>query len=161
MPSSEKEKMLRGEMYNASDPVLEAERSVAQRLRHRLNVTEHGDSAAYREIIAALLPNCSPDIWIEPPFFCNYGYNIIAGERVFFNYNCVVLDVCPVTIGARVLFSPNVQIYTAQHPLDAASRRAMLESGSPIVIGDDCWIGAYRRDTASRRPEWPAEPEIH
>ncbi len=141
MLSSEKEKMLRGEMYDASDPVLEAERSTARALRHRLNVTEYDDPACYRNIIAALLPNCSPDIWIEPPFYCDYGYNIIAGERVFFNYNCVVLDVCRVTIGAHVLFGPNVQIYTATHPLDAVSRRAMHESGSPISIGDDCWIG--------------------
>ena len=73
MLPSEKAKMLRGETYDASDPVLEAERTAARALRHRLNVTEYGDPACYRNIIAALLPNCSPDIWIEPPFYCDYG----------------------------------------------------------------------------------------
>ncbi len=73
--------------------------------------------------------------------FCDYGYNIHAGEQVFFNFNCVLLDVMPIRIGANVLFGPHVQIYTATHPLDAVERRKRLESAKPIAIGDDCWIG--------------------
>ncbi len=141
MPESEKQKMLTGKYYIASDPVLVEERARAERLRRRLNITEFGNRGAYREILAELLPNCPPDLWIEPPFYCDYGYNITAGERVFFNYNCVILDVCAVRIGARVLVGPNVQIYAALHPLDAASRRAHLEYGKPVAIGEDCWIG--------------------
>jgi len=141
MTESEKEKMLAGKFYIASDPVLVEERARAERLRRRLNVTDFGDRIAYEGILAQLLPNCAPDLWIEPPFYCDYGYNITAGEHVFFNYNCVVLDVCKVTIGSRALIGPNVQIYAALHPLDAASRRAHLEYGKPVAIGEECWIG--------------------
>jgi maltose O-acetyltransferase len=78
---------------------------------------------------------------IEPPFQCEYGCNISLGEQVFFNFNCVVLDVAPVRIGARVLIGPGVQIYTATHPLSAEQRKAGLEAGRRIDIGDDVWIG--------------------
>jgi maltose O-acetyltransferase len=138
---SEKEKMLAGELYNAGDPLLTEERLRARALTHRLNVTDYGDKAAYAEIIAALLPNAPANIWLEPPFYCDYGYNIYAGENVFFNFNCVVLDVMPVRIGSNVMCGPNVQIYTATHPLDAAERRKGPEFAKAISIGDDCWIG--------------------
>ncbi len=141
MKDTEKEKMLRGELYDASDATLTSERLAARRLLHRLNVTEYGDPKAYSDIIASLLPNASSDVVIEAPFFCDYGYNIHIGENVYFNFNCVVLDVLPVTIGANVLFGPNAQIYTATHPMDAVERRGGLEAGSPVTIGDDCWIG--------------------
>jgi len=124
MTESEKEKMLAGKFYIASDPVLVEERARAERLRRRLNVTDFGDRIAYEGILAQLLPNCAPDLWIEPPFYCDYGYNITAGEHVFFNYNCVVLDVCKVTIGSRALIGPNVQIYAALHPLAPRVREA-------------------------------------
>lgn len=77
---------------------------------------------------------------IQPPFHCDYGVNITLGARVFFNFNCVVLDVCRVTIGDYSMFGPAVQIYTATHPLDAATRR-LQEYGKPVVIGDDVWVG--------------------
>jgi maltose O-acetyltransferase len=141
LAETEKQKMLSGQFYIASDPVLVAERERAEALRRRLNVTDFGNRDAYREILAELLPHGPSDLWIEPPFHCDYGYNITIGERGFFNYNCVILDVCAVTLGARALVGPNVQIYTALHPLDAASRRVHLEYGKPVTIGDDCWIG--------------------
>src|SRR5687767_14907179 len=78
---------------------------------------------------------------MQPPFYCDYGSNIHLGERVFFNFNCVVLDVCRVTIGDYTLFGPAVQILTATHPMDAALRRTE-ESGKPIAIGSDVWVGA-------------------
>jgi len=140
-PKTEKQKMLAGELYNAADPELAADRLNARRLMRRLAVADYGDREAYAKIIAELLPGCSPDLWIEPPFYCDYGYNIVCGEKVFFNFNCVVLDVMQVKIGSCVLFGPNVQIYTATHPTDAAERRTMLEYAKPIAIGDDCWIG--------------------
>lgn len=138
---TEKQKMLAGELYRASDPQLVQDRQNARALTHQLNVAQSGNPTAYRTILAALLPNAATDIWVEPPFFCDYGYNIYAGERVFFNYNCVLLDVMPIRIGANILFGPNVQIYTAAHPLDAAERAAGLEFAKPITIGDGCWIG--------------------
>ena len=140
MPT-EKQKMLAGELYVATDPELAAERKHARQLTHRLNVSDYGDETAYRRIIAALFPNAHPSLWVEPPFFCDYGYNLYAEENVFMNFNCVVLDVCPVHIGARTMFGPAAQVLTASHPLDAAERAAGPEYGKPIRIGRDCWIG--------------------
>jgi maltose O-acetyltransferase len=138
---SEKEKMLAGELYDASDRLLSQERRRARALTHQLNVTHYGDESAYKQILSALLPNAAADIWIEPPFFCDYGYNLYTGEKVFFNFNCVLLDVMPIKIGSNVLFGPNVQLYTAAHPVDALERRKGLEFAKPISIGNDCWIG--------------------
>ena len=139
----EKENMLSGQLYNVYDPQLIAERKQARSLLHRLNTTEYGNPVKYSEIISQLLPNCSSDILIEPPFFCDYGYNIYAGDKVFFNFNCVVLDVCPVRIGSNVMFGPGVHIYTAAHPRDFMKRRDVFEFGKPVSIGDDCWISGY------------------
>ena len=139
--ASEKEKMLSGLLYDASDPQLSSERKLARSYLHRLNITEYEDANKYSEIISKLLPNCAPDIRIEPPFFCDYGYNIYAGHRVFFNFNCVVLDVCAVQIGSNVMFGPGVHIYTATHPKEFMKRREVFESGKPVSIGDDSWIG--------------------
>ena len=138
---TEKEKMLAGDLYDAADPVLAEERRWARELIHRLNVSAYGNASAYRTILAALLPNAASDIAIEAPFYCDYGYNIYTGKKVFFNFNCVLLDVMPIRIGANVLFGPSVQIYTATHPLDAVERRKGLEAAKPVTIGDDCWIG--------------------
>lgn len=140
MPT-EKEKMLAGELYIAADPELAHERRQARLLLHRLNMTEYGDQAAYQQIIRELLPNAAPDISIDAPFFCDYGYNIYAGEKVFFNFDCVLLDVMPIYIGDFTMFGPKVQIYTATHPLDASERRKGPEFARPITIGADCWIG--------------------
>jgi maltose O-acetyltransferase len=138
---SEKEKMLAGELYDASDPFLMQERQTARALMRQLNHTEYGNASVYRQIIAALLPNAATDIRIEPPFFCDYGYNLYTGANVFFNFNCVLLDVMPIRIGSNVLFGPSVQLYTAAHPIDAIERRKGNEFAKPISIGDDCWIG--------------------
>ncbi|WP_046242930.1 sugar O-acetyltransferase [Hymenobacter terrenus] len=138
--SSEKEKMLAGELYAANDPVLVQERTRAKQLLHRLNVTEYLVTDAAREVLAELLPNAGQNLYIEPPFHCDYGSNIHCGDNVYFNVNCVVLDVAKVTIGSNVMFAPAVQLYAATHPLDAVVRRT-LELGRPITIGDDCWIG--------------------
>lgn len=133
--------MLAGDLYDASDPVLMEDRQKARELTHRLNVTEYGNELAYKQILSTLLPNAATDIYIEPPFFCDYGYNIHTGEKVYFNFNCVLLDVMPIRIGSNVLFGPNVQIYTATHPIDALERQKGPEFAKPITIGDDCWIG--------------------
>lgn len=77
---------------------------------------------------------------MEPPFFCDYGTNILLGKKYFFNFNCVVLDVCQVRIGDYTLFGPAVQIYTATHPQNAELRRKQ-EFGKPVEIGADVWIG--------------------
>lgn len=140
MPS-EKEKMLAGELYAASDPVLVQERIRAKQLLHRLNVTEYLFTDAARQILAELLPHAGLNFYVEPPFHCDYGSNIHCGDNVYFNVNCVVLDVAKITIGSNVMFGPGVQLLAATHPLDAVVRRT-LELGRPITIGDDCWFGA-------------------
>ncbi len=137
---TEKEKMLDGEIYFANDKVLQAERLRAKKFLHRLNVTEYVVNGNSRNILRELLPNAHKKLYIEPPFHCDYGYNIHSGENVFFNVNCVVLDTMKIEIGNNVFFGPNVHIYTATHPLNAIERRT-VEFSKPVFIGNDCWIG--------------------
>lgn len=139
MPN-EQEKMQAGELYAAFDPALLAARTRAKRLLHRLNVTEYLLTDAARQVLAELLPHAGENLYIEPPFHCDYGSNIYCGNNVYFNVNCVVLDAAMVSIGSNVLFGPGVQLYAATHPLDAVVRRT-LELARPIRIGDDCWLG--------------------
>jgi maltose O-acetyltransferase len=139
--SSEKEKMLRGELYNPLDPQLCAERRHARLLLKALNDTSDDQEEERDRLIKELIPASGQRILIEPPFYCDYGNNITLGDNVFFNFNCVILDVAPVLIGSRVLFAPSVQIYAATHPLNVAGRRTNLELGNPVKIGDDVWVG--------------------
>jgi len=138
---TEKEKMIAGEMYDPLDQQLVDHRLQARLLIKALNETREDDIAERSRILRELLPNASPDLWLQPPFYCDYGYNIQVGERVFFNFNCVVLDVAPVTIGPRTMFGPNVQIYTATHPMNHLERSSGREYAKSIVIGEDVWIG--------------------
>jgi maltose O-acetyltransferase len=137
---TEKEKMLSGENYFGNDKELVAERNNAKKLLHKLNVTEYIMNGNSRNILQQLLPNSNKRIYIEPPFHCDYGYNIHSGENVYFNVNCVVLDSTKITIGSNVLIGPGVHIYTATHPLNATERNSKQFS-KPVTIGDDCWIG--------------------
>ncbi|MBE0635809.1 sugar O-acetyltransferase [Candidatus Bipolaricaulota bacterium] len=138
---TEEERMLAGEVYNSMDETLCLERAQARHLFQQLNHVRYGDMDAYNKIRAQLFPNAASDFWVEPPFYCDYGYNIRTGTNVYFNFNCVVLDVCVVTIGSKVMLGPNVQIYTATHPLSAIERCKGAEFGVPISMGNDCWIG--------------------
>jgi maltose O-acetyltransferase len=135
---SEKAKMLRGELYNPFDPDLMAERQQTRRILLQLNQTGQDGRD---ELLRQLIPNAGQEIYIEPPFHCDYGSNITLGDLVFFNFNCVILDCAPVRIGSRVLFGPAVQVYAATHPLSAAVRRTGQELAKAIDIGDDVWIG--------------------
>ena len=93
-----------------------------------------------RRILMELLGAGGENALIQPPFFCDYGFNMLLGDNCYFNFNCVVLDVCPVRVGDNTLFGPGVHIYTAAHPLDAA-QRLTHEFGKPVEIGADVWIG--------------------
>lgn len=137
---SERQKMLAGELYDPLDPELVAARERARDLCHALNATRVADREARRRILRELFGSGGDSVWVEPPFFCDYGSNIELGERVFFNFNCVVLDVCPVRIGSFTLFGPAVQIYTPMHPFNAELRRR-VEYGKPVEIGSDVWVG--------------------
>lgn len=133
--------MLSGALYNPNDPVLTAERHRARLLFQKINKLSDEDKKQRRKLLYELLEHAGKGLWIEPPFYCDYGYNIRTGKNVFFNFNCVVLDVMEVTIGNDVLIGPNVQIYTATHPLDAKTRKSWLEYAKPVTIGNDVWIG--------------------
>jgi maltose O-acetyltransferase len=137
---TEMQKMLAGELYDPLDAELVRARERARDLCQDLNATREGDVEARRRITKALFGKGGESVWMQPPFYCDYGSNILMGERVFFNFNCVVLDVCRVTIGDFTLFGPAVQIYTATHPMNADLRRKQ-ESAKPIEIGSDVWVG--------------------
>ena len=139
MPS-EREKMLAGELYDPLDPELAAARVRARDLCQDLNATREADEVERRRILVDLFGAGGAEVWMQPPFFCDYGTNIFLGKRVFFNFNCVVLDVCAVRIGDFTLFGPSVQIYTATHPLEAELRRTR-EFAKPVTIGSDVWVG--------------------
>ena len=138
--SSEREKMLSGELYDPLDPELVAARFRARDLCQDLNATREGDQEIRRRILTELFGSGGESVWMQPLFFCDYGSNIHLGERVFFNFNCVVLDVCQVRIGDFTQFGPAVQIYTATHPMNAELRRKQ-EFGKPVEIGSDVWVG--------------------
>jgi maltose O-acetyltransferase len=140
MKKTEKEKMLAGELYDPLDSQLSAERQRARDLLKRLNDSREDEQEERAKILEELFGR-KTDAYIQPPFYCDYGTNITLGKKIFFNFNCVVLDVAPVRIGDNVLFGPSVQVYTATHPLSAAERRRGVESGAPIEIGSDVWVG--------------------
>jgi len=138
---TEKEKMLAGELYNAEDSQLKSERRKARLMCKSYNESSDDQSLLRKEILRELIGGYSKGLVIEPPFFCDYGSNISIGEKVYFNFNCVVLDVNKVNIGSNTLFGPNVQIYSATHPMDHKIRAQWLELGKPITIGSDVWVG--------------------
>jgi len=127
--------MLAGELYDADDPELVADRARCEQLMRRYNAD--GDEAVLRELLGAIGSGSE----VRPPFFCDYGWNITLGDNVYLNFNCVILDVVPVTIGDRVQIASAVQILAADHPREPATRATGLENGRPIAIEDDAWIG--------------------
>jgi maltose O-acetyltransferase len=137
---SERLKMLAGELYDPTDPELVAARARARDLCQTLNATREAEEDERRRLLLELFGAGGDSVWMQPPFYCDYGSNIELGERVFFNFNCVVLDVCPVRIGSFSLFGPAVQIYTPMHPFNAELRRGK-EFGQPVEIGSDVWVG--------------------
>ena len=137
---TEKEKMQAGELYDPADELLARERLRARTLCHQINSLDPRESARLRELLATLL-GAETGACINPPFFCDYGYNIELRPNAYFNVGCVVLDVVRVTIGRNALFGPGVQVYAASHPMRGEERRSGLEFGKPVAIGDDVWIG--------------------
>jgi maltose O-acetyltransferase len=138
---SEREKMLAGELYNALDSELVQERDHARDLCQTLNATREVDRELRRQLLLEIFGKGGDTVWLQPPFFCDYGSNIELGERVFFNFNCIVLDVCNVTIGDYSQFGSGVQILTPLHPLNGDLRRRE-EYGTPVTIGSDVWVGS-------------------
>lgn len=142
MPRSEKQKMLAGGPYLASDAELAADRRAANDWMTRFNASLALPAHEIRALLKQGLGYVGKGAYVRPPFHCDYGYNIRLGDGVFLNFNCIVLDVVSVEIGAATQIGPGVQILTADHPRDPAQRRAGVEFGRPVVIGANVWIGA-------------------
>ncbi|PGH23653.1 hypothetical protein AJ80_02259 [Polytolypa hystricis UAMH7299] len=159
-PSTEREKMLRGELYYAFKPELIEARARCKYACDRFNnageVSRRRQVELWRDIIDDRRPlpppaatpeeelaNFSDDPWIEGPLRIDYGTNVTVGPGVFINFNCIILDTCRVTIGANTLLGPNVSIFSATHPLDPAVRNGLRgpELGKEVHIGEDCWFG--------------------
>lgn len=138
---SEYEKMTAGEPYRPLDPELCARRARARVFTRAYDQTTDAERMAREELLRGILGSCGEAPYIEPTFRCDYGCNIHVGDDFYANFDCVMLDTCPITIGDRVMLGPGVHIYTACHPLDAAERSSGVEFGKPVTIGDDVWFG--------------------
>lgn len=138
---TEKEKMLAGMLYNASDTELVRERTLCKDLCYEYNQTSPSDLEKRQGIIQKLFGKTAGNFLIEPSFWCDYGYNIEIGKNFAMNHNCVILDVGKVTFGDNVFIAPNCGFYTAGHPIDYERRTSGLEYGYPITVGDNVWFG--------------------
>jgi maltose O-acetyltransferase len=138
---SEKEKMLAGEPYDPSDPDLVAERERARRLTERFNDADANDAERRRELLDELFGSVGERVTVEPPFRCDYGYNVRVGDDFFVNFDCVFLDVCRIEFGDECMLGPGVHVYTATHSTDPVERTSGTEYGTPVTVGDRAWIG--------------------
>ncbi|MGE8205081.1 maltose O-acetyltransferase [Heyndrickxia sp. NPDC080065] len=138
---TEKEKMILGELYVASDSELVEDRLAARKMTREFNLTLETELEKRTAILKDLFGTIGNSIYIEPSFKCDYGYNIHVGNNFYANFDCVFLDVCPVHIGDNCMLAPGVHIYTATHPLDPTERNSGLEYGKPVTIGNNVWIG--------------------
>lgn len=133
--------MLAGQSYFSFDSQLLADRQNAKKLCRIYNEIPEEDTERRSALLRRLFGSCGEDVWVEPRFLCDYGFNIHVGDSFYANHDCIFLDAYEIRIGNRCLIGPRVCLYTVGHPLDAAVRRTGLENGMPILIGDDVWIG--------------------
>ncbi|WP_317048443.1 sugar O-acetyltransferase [Confluentibacter sediminis] len=138
---TEKQKMLAGEMYNPSDPELMKERHRVRLLFHKFNSLSEEHMEERNKVLYEIFEGAGENLFVEPPFHCDYGSNIKVGHNVFMNFNCCILDVATVIIGDNCMFAPHVQIYTATHPIEYKLRNSGKEYAKPITIGNNVWIG--------------------
>jgi maltose O-acetyltransferase len=139
---TEREKMLAGRLFLPFDPELELARVEARRLAQAYAACDPGADAQRGAILSRLFAHFGRGAFVEAPFHCDYGWNITLGDEVYLNAGCVLLDCAPITIGARSMLGPGVQLCAVTHPLDPDERRSRLETGVPIVLGENVWIGA-------------------
>lgn len=135
---TEKEKMLTGQLYDPADSELTSLRIYARKILKEFNDSEDNNKSY---LLKQLFGNTGENIYVEPSFHCDYGANIYVGENFYANFDCVILDVCKVTIGKNCMLAPKVCIFTATHPVDAQLRISGIEYGKPVTIGDNVWIG--------------------
>ena len=133
--------MLRGELYHADDPQIEADQARAHDLMERYNATRHAEQDERERLLRELLGEVGEGVVVRPPFRCDYGSHISIGAGTFVNFDCVMLDVAPIRIGAACQLATAVQLLTATHPIDPEPRRLGWEYAEPITIGDNVWLG--------------------
>ena len=138
---TEREKMLNNELYLATDRELVTMQIKAQQLLYSLNLCLPDQLAEQKDIILSLFGKIGDNFTIRPPFYCDYGCHIFAGDNLYINYDCTILDCNQVHLGNNVLLAPKVQIYTAYHPTDAELRLSGKELAAPVTIGDNVWLG--------------------
>ena len=138
---TDKEKMIAGKPYMDSGKQLAGERERAKEFIFDFNSSHPKEYEKRNDIIRKLFGKTKGSFYIEPPFRCDYGYNISIGENFYSNYNCIILDCAKVTIGDNVFFAPNVGLYTAGHPIHHEIRNTGIEYAFPITIGDNVWLG--------------------
>ncbi|MEI4283027.1 maltose acetyltransferase domain-containing protein [Tetragenococcus halophilus] len=136
---SEKEKMIAGDLYFSADPELAADRKAAR--KKQILINHEDDSKRRNQRVKETFGSVGDSLHVEQTIRFDYGYNISVGENFYANYDCVLLDICPITIGDNCMLAPNVKLYTASHPLHPIKRKSGLEDGKPITIGNDVWIG--------------------
>ena len=139
--ANELQRMLAGELYHPGAPEIQAEQAAARAWLARYNTAAGRSPSELHGLLAERLGAVGEGAQIRPPFFCDSGFNIRLGANVFLNFNCVILDVVPVTIGDGTQIGTGVQILTADHPRDPAERATGIEWGVPITIGRNVWIG--------------------
>jgi maltose O-acetyltransferase len=136
-----KQRMLRGELYLAGDPEIQRDAARAQELMERYNATRHAERELRDRLLRELLGEVGEGVVVRPPVWVDYGSHVSIGEGTFVNYDCVLLDVAPIRIGAACQLATRVQLLTATHPIDPEPRRLGWESAQPITIGDNVWLG--------------------
>lgn len=142
MPT-ETERMLAGEPYDPTDPDLVADRARARNLVRRHNETTEAERDRRQTLLESLFATGGGEAVVEPPFRCDYGYNVTVGAEFFANFGCVFLDVTPIRFGDRCLLGPGVHVYTPTHPIDPDERATGRERGEPVTVGNDVWIGGH------------------
>ena len=138
---TEKEKLQAGELYNGNDRELVNDRAAVKKLCMEFNAAVYNDYQKKARLLDRILAFKGENTWIEPNFFCDYGYNIFIGDNFYANHNLVILDCAEVSFGNNVFIGPNCGFYTAGHPVDAPTRNSGLEYAKPIKVGNDVWIG--------------------
>ncbi len=141
-PKTQKEKMLAGLPYFAGEKTLTAERLKAREVLFQFNNSAPKFIKQRKQQLKSLLGITGTNFYFEPPFRCDYGYNIEIGEHFYANFNLIILDCAKVSIGNNVFIAPNVGIYTAGHPIHPFLRDKEVEWAQPITIGNSVWIGA-------------------
>lgn len=141
MVMTEKEKMINGLIYDATDKELEIERDRAQELYFEFNSLPPSKNQERAEIVKKLFGKTGSNFYIRSTMYCDYGYNIEIGDNFYANHNLTILDCAKVKFGDNVFIAPNCSFYCAGHPIDAEERNTLLEYAYPITVGNNVWFG--------------------